>query len=423
MPEIQITGVTNEFKGVGRLEGKAVFVPDALPGEKVEISVKQEKPSYIIADNRGVLTASPFRTAPACPHYASCGGCACLHAQYAHTLDLKKQNVLNALNRIGGLGLEGISPCVPSPLTEGYRNKAEFAIDGGRAGFRREGDRRVTDVGYCRMLSENMNRAWAFVKPLAVKAGAAGVVLRENRRGQIMLVLCVNIPSSAAQKLCEAAFNELESVASCFICRMSPRSAHALDGQVTHVCGEKYLADSLNGLSFRLAPQAFFQVNRLQAENVYRLALEGVLPGEKLCDIYCGAGTISLSAAKLGAQVTGIEIVPEAVVNARENAGINGLNAEFIAGNAADIYPPLLRSRKFDRVIVDPPRRGLDEKVLKALCEHPAPQLSYVSCDPATLARDLKQLNRIYRIESVTPADMFPGTAHVETVCLLSRKG
>ena len=422
MPEIQITGVTNEFKGVGRLEGKAVFVPDALPGETVEIAVKQEKPNYIIAENRGVLTASPFRTVPACPYYASCGGCACLHAEYGHTLELKRQNVLAALNRIGTLGLESINPCLPSPLTEGYRNKAEFAVENGRAGFRREGEKQVTDVDTCRRISENMNRAWAFIKPLAVRANAAGIVLRENHKGELMLVVCVNIPSSAAEKLCRTAFDALDSVTSCFICRLNPRPAHALDGQVAHVCGEKYLTDRLNGLDFRLAPQAFFQVNRQQAENVYRLALSGVSPGEKVCDIYCGAGTISLSAARLGAQVTGIEIVPEAVLNARENARINGLAAEFIAGNAAQMYPPLLKSRAFDRVIVDPPRKGLDEKVLTALVSHPAPRLSYVSCDPATLARDLKKLSDVYSIDSVTPADMFPGTGHVETVVLMSRK-
>ena len=422
MPEIQITGVTNEFKGVGRLEGKAVFVPDALPGETVEIAVKQEKPNYIIAENRGVLTASPFRTVPACPYYASCGGCACLHVEYGRTLELKRQNVLAALNRIGALGLESINPCLPSPLTEGYRNKAEFAVENGRAGFRREGEKRVTDVDYCRQISEKMNRAWAFVKPLAVRANAAGIVLRENFKGELMLVVCVNIPSSAAEKLCRTAFDAMDSVASCFICRLNPRPAHALDGQVTHVCSEKYLTDRLNGLDFRLAPQAFFQVNRQQAENVYRLALSGISPGEKVCDIYCGAGTISLSAARLGAQVTGIEIVPEAVVNARENARINGLAAEFISGNAAQMYPPLLKSRAFDRVIVDPPRKGLDEKVLAALVSHPAPRLSYVSCDPATLARDLKKLSDVYSIDSVTPADMFPGTGHVETIVLMSRK-
>ncbi|MCR4622463.1 MAG: 23S rRNA (uracil(1939)-C(5))-methyltransferase RlmD [Clostridiales bacterium] len=421
MPQIEITGVTNEFRGVGRLEGKAVFVPDALPGETVEITVKQEKASYIIAENLGVLKASPFRTEPACPHYAACGGCACLHARYEHTLELKRQNVLAALNRIGALGLDEIEPCLPSPLKEGWRNKAEFAVEGGRAGFRAEGERRVTDVDYCRQLSENMNRAWAFVKPLAVKANASGVVLRENHKGEIMLVLCVNIPSSAAQKQCETAYEKLESVVSCHICRLNPRPVHALDGQVTHVCGEKFLTDRINGLSFRLAPQAFFQVNRLQAENVYRLALDGVSPGEKVCDIYCGAGTISLSAAKLGALVTGIEIVPEAVANARGNADLNGLAAEFICGNAAQMYPPLLKKRRFDRVIVDPPRKGLDEKVLDALVSHPAPRLSYVSCDPATLARDLKKLCDVYSIESVTTADMFPGTGHMETACLLRR--
>ncbi|MBO7359069.1 MAG: 23S rRNA (uracil(1939)-C(5))-methyltransferase RlmD [Clostridia bacterium] len=422
MPEIRITGVTNEFKGVGRLEGKAVFVPDALPGETVDIAVKQEKPTYIIAENRGVLTASPFRHVPACPYYASCGGCACLHAEYAHTLELKRQNVLAALNRIGGLGLETIVPCLPSPLTEGYRNKAEFAVENGRAGFRREGEKRVTDIDHCLQISENMNRAWAFVKPLAVRANAAGIVLRENHKGELMLAVCVSIPSSAAEKLCRTAFDALDSVTSCFICRLNPRPAHALDGQVTHVCGEKYLTDRLNGLDFRLAPQAFFQVNRLQAENVYRLALSGLAPGEKVCDVYCGAGTISLSAARLGARVTGIEIVPEAVINARENARINGLSAEFISGNAAQMYPPLLKTRAFDRVIVDPPRRGLDEKVLSALVSHPAPRLSYVSCDPATLARDLKKLTEVYSVDSVTPADMFPGTGHVETVVLMSRK-
>ena len=213
---------------------------------------------------------------------------------------------------------------------------------------------------------------------------------------------------------------------SVYFCRLRPRFVHALDGECQHILGAKKLNETLCGLNFTLSPRSFFQVNRLCAELLYSKALEFacLASTDRAADIYCGAGTISLCAARQCAHVTGIELISEAIRDARLNAEHNGLKdkTEFLAGDAAREYPRLSASRRFDAVIVDPPRKGLDKPVTEALILSPAKRLIYVSCDPATLARDVKLLTASgkYRFEKAVPVDMFPGTCHVETVVLMS---
>ena len=435
--EIIISGSGSELQGVGRLEdGRAVFVPGALPGERVRAEITRSRDRFAEARLISVTWPSPERVTPDCPHYGVCGGCRARHMTYECELRLKREKVLSALTRIGGLGCPLVADTLPSPLTRGYRNKAEFACDGARAGVFAEGSRSVCDTNECLLQHDRANALLRFIKPKIGRLPVKYIVTRTNSAGELMLTLSL---SSAAdvRALADETLRALPFVVSVYTCRLSPRPAHALDGECTLVRGKRTLIEKLCGLAFEIGPRAFFQVNTLQAERLYETALgfAELSGGARVCDIYCGAGTISLCAARAiqhatssGAAhavpaVTGIELVPEAIENARQNARANGLNymTEFICGDAAEEYPRLSAQRPFDTVITDPPRAGMDRRVIEALIKTPPERVVYVSCDPATLARDVKLLceSRRFRFDRAVPVDMFPGTGHVETVCCL----
>ena len=426
MPLIDISGVGSEFQGVGRLEdGRAVFVPGALPGEEVEIELVALKDRFALGRLQRVLVPSPERIPPDCPWYEACGGCRARHMTYACELKLKREKVLNDLTRLGGLKEPTVLDTLPSPSQNAYRDKAEFACQGGRVGVTHEGTNELTEVDYCLLQTEGVNRLLSLARPLVKRFPARWLVCRENADGELMLILSVQQscdPKSAALTLMQQE-PRLKSVQ---LCLLKPRPAHALDGVCRCVAGAPALTETLLGLKFRLSPLSFFQINRRQAAKLYELALDFAKAGpeQRIADVYCGAGTISLCAAARGSHVTGIEIVAPAVEDARFNARQNGLSerAEFLQGDAAVLYPRLSRSQGFDSVIVDPPRKGLARPVVDALIAAPAPRLVYISCDPATLARDVKLLTAsgADRFEKAVPVDMFPGTHHVETVVLLS---
>lgn len=426
MEEILITGSGSELQGVGRLsDGRAVFVPGALPGEKVRVEITKSKDRFAEAQLLSVIEAAPERQAPDCPYYPACGGCRARHMTYESSLRLKRERVYSALTRIGGLdaGID-VASAQPSPLTQGYRNKAELACAGPAVGVFEEGSRRVIDTERCLLQPECVNALLAGIRPYIKGLNPKYIVPRVNSKGEMMLTLSFIYPADIEKAAFELtkAFSFIKSV---YICVLRQGHTHALDGRCTKVCGADTLTEELCGLTFSVSPRSFFQVNRLQAEKLYSLALEmaELKPGEQVCDIYCGAGTISLCAARTAGHVTGIEIVPEAIRDAKSNAKVNKLTekTEFLCGDAAKLYPKL--ARQFDCVITDPPRAGMEKPVIDALIEHPAKRLVYVSCDPGTLARDIKLLTQsgAYKFVRAIPVDMFPWTGHVETVVLLVR--
>ena len=422
---IFITGVGSEMQGVGRLSnGRAVFVPFAIPGETVDVQIEAEKERFCTARLLDVREPSPDRVVPVCPHYGVCGGCQTQHIAYARALSLKRQKVVDALSRLGGVEAPEVGETLASPETLGYRNKAEFAFDGEKAGVCEGGTHRVIDIAECPLQTEGANRVLAFVRARRGSLPLKNLVVRSNAAGEMMVTLSLYARADAS-RLARAIMAELPMVRSVYACELSRRPAHALDGLCRRLAGAEILSETLDGLRFSVSPQSFFQVNRPQAERLYKeaLALAELKPGDRVCDVYCGAGTITLFAARTCANATGIEIVAPAVVDARKNAEVNHLagKTRFLEGDAAALYPRLQKKEHFDAVIVDPPRKGLDAPVVRALCESPAPKLVYVSCNPATLARDLKLLAPAYRLAFARPVDMFPQTGHVETVCLLSK--
>ncbi len=440
MERIGITGVGSRLQGVGRLaDGRAVFVPGAIPGEVVDVEITQEKGRFCEASLCVVLEASPDRVTPACPHAGRCGGCQARHIRYGRTLELKRQVVIDALARVGGVEAPNVLPTLGCAEPDRARNKAEYpvACQDGRyvVGAFAEGGRAVIPLEDCLLQKTESVQALRAVAgrldALPFARHIKGLVTRVNRAGELMLVLCADAPILPdVRRLSPALFAELSELKSLYLCQLYRRPAHALDGRCALVDGAPALTDALLGLTFELAPQAFFQVNPPQAEALYERALEaaGIAPGRgpSVLDAYCGAGTIALSAALSGAKsVTGIEIVPPAVENARRNAEINGLSqrARFICGDAARELPRLLaRGERFDAAILDPPRKGCDGALLDALVAAKTPRIAYVSCNPATLARDVKRLAAGgYHLQWAQPVDMFPFTGHVETVCQLEQ--
>ncbi len=411
MERIEITGIGSELQGVGRLsDGRAVFVPGAIPGETVDIEINRDKGRFCEASLVEVAEPSPDRIAPECPVAGLCGGCQGRHMRYERTLALKRRMVSDALSRIGGLARPTVLETLGCADPDRTRNKAEYpiALQEGRfvIGAYERGGRRIVPLEDCllqapesvaalREVAARLN-GWPIARHLKY------LVTRVNHRGEVMAVLCGDAPIAPEMRRLSPA---MPGVRSLWYCHLNRRFTHALDGSCTRISGAPTLTQRLFDLDFEISPQSFFQVNRRQTEALYQKALEaaGVVPGcaLKLLDAYCGAGTITLSAARYVASAVGIEIVPPAIENARRNAGINHIeNVRFVCGDAAREIPALLaRGERFDVAILDPPRKGADAALLQALARADIPAISYVSCNPATLARDVK----------------------VETVCLLSK--
>ena len=438
MEQLIITGVGSQLQGVGRLaDGRAAFVPGTIPGEKVSIIITTDKGRFCEASLCNVREPSADRIAPVCPQYAVCGGCQARHMRYERSLELKRRIVCDALSRIGGVELPDVRETLPCPSPDRARNKGEYpiAFQDGRMtiGAFARNSHRVVPLTDCLLQDALSVRALGWfsehIGELPFARHLKYLVTRVNRTGEMMLTLCADAPLiPEMRRLSPVLETALPYMKSFHLCHLNRRPAHALDGRCTLVSGEATLTETLMGLDFEVSPQSFFQVNPAQTERLYALALEaaGVMPGcdLRILDAFCGAGTITLAAARWARFATGIEIVPPAIENAKRNAARNGLSdrARFICADAAAEIPRLLtRGERFDAAILDPPRAGCDASLLDALAGAAIPAIAYVSCNPATLARDVKRLaEKGYVLKWAQPVDMFPWTHHVETVVLMT---
>lgn len=424
-------------EGIAHLDGQAVFVAGALPGEVCDAQLLKVGKSALWARVSRLLEPSPDRVQPDCPHYPKCGGCQFRHMSYAAEREAKRVRVEDALRRIGGLDLP-VSVIYGAENTERYRNKVQLPVAAGpKVGFFRARSHDVVDVGDCLLQPETASalaeavRRWMreFSVPAYDETAHKGLVrhvfVRFSRTGALCC-LVVNgrkLPHEAELVAAlRAAAPELSGV----MLSVNRERTNVVLGKVSRVLwGDDYLDDTLCGLTFRVSAPSFYQVNRDQCEVLYCKALElAALTGtETVLDLYCGIGTISLVMAQRARRVVGAEIVPAAVADARANAERNGVaNAEFFRGDAAEA------ARRFaaeglrpDVICVDPPRKGLAPEVVDAMAEMAPARMVYVSCDPATLARDLKRLlEKGYEVREAVAVDMFPRTAHVETVVSLT---
>ena len=429
----------SEGEGIARIGGRAVFVPGTIPGEEWDVRIVKVTASAVFGRAESCRCASPERRTPDCPAYPRCGGCTLRHMSYQKELEFKLQRVNDAYRRIGGLTLEA-KEILGAERTDGYRNKAIYSVTPDlRPGFFRPRTHDVIPVTRCLLQSEVSDRAAAAVCAFCRENGFAAfdeqtgkgllrhIFTRTARSGEVQVtVVAAGGFGAKTGALVQAILAACPETVGVILNVNKTRGNTVLAGDFHTLWGSDTLRDTLCGAEFALSPMSFYQVNPVQAERLYEKALEFAAPKGKgtVLELYCGAGTISLCLARGAERVIGVEIVPEAVENARENAGRNGVhNVEFLCADAGEAAQELLRRGVTpDAVVVDPPRKGLSPEVIAAICAMAPERVVYVSCNVATQARDLRLFaERGYRAEQAVAVDQFPRTSHVETVVLMSR--
>ena len=429
--------------GIAHLEGMTLFVQGALPGETVLARAQKVEKTHAFLKTLSVADPSPDRRTPPCPYYEKCGGCVCQHMAYERTLEMKRERIRDALLRIGGIGID-VPPVLGMEDPWHYRNKTALPVGGEKGaplmGFYAPRSHRIVPVDGCLIAREESNRVCRAVRLWMEKFGVPPydertrtglirhVMSRVSRSGQVMAVIVAagrELPHE--RELAALLRSAVPETVSLYL-NINTRGDNVILGRESRLLfGEERLRDTLCGTEFLLSPQSFFQVNPVQTEKLYGAALEfaGLRGDETVCDLYCGAGTISLLLARHARQVIGIEVVPQAVRDAEENARRNGVsNVRFLAGETESLLPGLVKEGlRPDAVVLDPPRKGCEESVLRALIDAGPERIVYVSCDPATLARDAKILCAgSYRAEKCRGVDLFCWTGHVETVVLMIRQ-
>ncbi len=449
--QLHITGLTHACEGVGRHNGMAVFVPGALPGETVLTQLVDLKRNYARGGLLEIIEQSHSRRQPPCPHYASCGGCTLQHVDYAEQLKLKTMLVRDSLARLAGLGEVNVLPALGMEQPWHYRNKAGFhvAVHDGKyeLGYYEEGSRTLAGIfrasgspsAGCLLVDDELNELAAFIQKLLNKYGSTAgprerngrffrhVVLRKAASsGEMMAVLVTAGGQWPDGKVFVsellAAFPDLTSIMRNI---NDVSSGYVLGPQFITLAGQDHITDTLGGLSFRISAASFYQVNSSQTLVLYEkvLAYAALTGVETVMDAYSGVGTIALYLARHAKKVCGLEVDAQAVADARLNAALNQIdNVDFLAGEAEKSLPGLAaQGLRPDVIVLDPPRAGCNQAVLEAVAAMSPPRVIYVSCDPGTLARDLRFLtSRGCRVQEVQPVDMFPWTSSIETVVLMS---
>ncbi|MBE3595934.1 MAG: 23S rRNA (uracil(1939)-C(5))-methyltransferase RlmD [Hydrogenibacillus sp.] len=443
--KLVIEGLTHDAQGIARVDGYALFVAGALPGEVIEATITKTNPTYGFARVETILETAPTRVEPPCPVFGRCGGCQIQHMTAAAQLAFKEGVVREAFTRLGGFADVPLRPIIGMGRPWRYRNKAQVPVRrvGGRleVGFYALGSHDVVPIDDCPLEMTANARAMRAVRDVLRAEGLkpydertrAGlirhIVVRTSRAtGETMVVLVTNdreLPRRTA--VVEGIRRALPDVVS-VVQNVNPRRTNVIFGDETRVLyGKPAIEDRIGAFRFRISPRSFFQVNPEQTERLYETARDfAALTGrETVIDAYAGVGTIALYLAPQAARVIAVESVPDAVRDARQNASTNRIsNAEFIVGAAEEVLKRWAEAgRSADVVVVDPPRKGLAPEVIEAILTVSPRRLVYVSCNPSTLARDARRLvDGGYRLSAVQPVDMFPQTVHVEAVALLERK-
>ena len=442
--QVSIETATIDGSGVARVDGQVVFVPGALPGERCSVRIAHVGRSAVFAQLLSVLTPSAHRVEPDCPYFPRCGGCALRHMDYEQELALKQAHVQSCLTRIGGQTISAL-PITGAAQTDGYRNKVQFPVQeqDGRpvAGFFSGKTHRVIPVRHCRIQPDCADAirgavlAWmeqyhiraydeqthtGYIRHIYIRFGAES--------GQILVCIVANCAQLPKKKQLVAALLAAEPGITTIVFSPNTKKGNTVLGTEFHpLYGDGTITDTLCGLQFRLSAPAFYQVNHAQAERLYEKAVQlaGLTGNETVLDLYCGTGTITLCLARHAKKAIGVEIVPQAIEDAKFNAAQNGMeNAEFFCMDAGQAAKMLADRRiRPDVIVVDPPRKGVSADVIEAISAMAPQRVVYVSCDPATLARDLKLLTAAgYTLQTAEAFDLFPRCAHVETVVLLSHK-
>lgn len=459
---IEITGVAAEGKAMTRIDDCVVFVPYCIPGDIVDLQVTKKKHSYMEAKVERLVKPSPNRCEARCKHYGECGGCKWQILPYELQLKYKQQQIVDNLTRIGKIELPEISPIMGSKKVYEYRNKLEFSCSdkkwlswdvinaaGGMdkvdkdygIGFHTTGAfDKVLDIEECHLMPELNNRIRNFVRDYAKQHGLTfynehshtgfvrTIILRDNAKGEMMLTVCLaeNRPQDT-QALMEALHQSFPEVTALIWVLNEKFNDTIGDLDLNVYYGNDHIIEEMEDLRFKVGPKSFYQTNTEQAYELYKVAREfaGLTGDELVFDLYTGTGTIAQFVAKQAKQVIGIEYVPEAIEDAKINAKFNGLdNTLFFAGDMKKVLDKAFIEQygRPDVIITDPPRAGMDEDVVNTILFASPKRIVYVSCNPATQARDLALLDVDYQVTRVQPVDMFPHTQHVENVVLLEKR-
>ncbi len=436
---VTIEGYSGEGMGVARIDGRVVFVHGALRGEVCEILILKVLRSVAFAKVQKVIEQSDARIAPDCPYFPRCGGCTYRHMRYEEELLLKKQRVQDALARLGGSDVV-VEEILSGEDTLRYRNKAQYPVSAnGAVGFYRARTHEVIECGQCLLLRPEAEAAAEALRRDLTKYAVPGynektgrgiirhLYVRSNTKGECLICILANADKLPHEQELAAMLREACPKAVGIVLGTNTAKNNVILGdRYRTLWGQDRLEDTLCGQVFHLSVPSFYQVNHAQCQRLYAKAVEfAQLTGrETVLDLYCGVGTITLAMAKTAGRVIGAEIVPEAIEDAKDNAARNDVeNAEFFCGDASDIAAELARGRlRPDVVCVDPPRKGLAEDVVTTIAQMAPQRVVYVSCDPATLARDVKRFaDNGYTAVRACAVDMFPRADHVETVVLLPR--
>ncbi len=443
---LRIEDLSSEGLGVGKCDGFTFFVKDTVIGDIAEAKVMKMKKTYGYARLMRLIEASPDRVEPPCPVARQCGGCQIQALRYQAQLAFKEKKVCSNLQRIGGIAEPPMEPIIGMENPLRYRNKAQFPIGRSRdgrliAGFYAGRTHTIVECRDC-LLGAEVNRQILDavlkhmeqydIEPYDETTGSGlvrHVMTRVGfRTGQIMVCIVVNgrsLPHS--EELC-AILAAIPGMTSIMLNSNLEKTNVIMGKDLKVLWGTEYIEDLIGDVRFRISPLSFYQVNPRQTQKLYEKVLEyaGLTGQETVWDLYCGIGTISLFLAQKARQVYGVELVPEAIRDAQQNAELNGItNAEFYVGRAEDVLPRKYADEgvRADVIVVDPPRKGCEESVLETMVQMQPQRIVYVSCDSATLARDLKCLGeRGYEVKKVCPVDMFGNSVHCETICKLVRK-
>ena len=457
--EVEITGVADKGRGVGRdANNRVIFVEHVAPGDVVDVKIVKKKPEFLDGYAIHYHKLSEDRVEPFCEHFHLCGGCRWQHLSYEGQIRHKELVVRDCLKRIAKVEAKEFLPIIPATKTTYYRNKLEYAFSNKRwitkeeietgvsnlddvLGFHRPGAfDKIVDIKHCWLQAEPSNELRITAKNIAIEHGLDFYDLRTNEgfmrhimirltsAGELMLIVSFfKNDEKKIKRYLDAVVEKMPQLTSVFYCINPKMNDYVGDLEMICYHGKPYIEEQLGHVRFKIGPKSFFQTNSWQARVLYDKVVEfaGLTGAENVYDLYTGVGSIALYVAKYCKHVVGIEEVPEAIVDAGENAKMNGTtNCTFYAGDVKNILTAEFAEKhgKPDLVITDPPRAGMHGDVVKMFLQLEAPKIVYVSCNPATQARDLFLLSEKYELLKIQPVDMFPHTHHVETVALLKLK-
>jgi len=435
----KVVDYAHDGRGVVKHEGKPVFVPDLMMNEEAMIEIVSDKKSYMLGRVVERLSTSEARVEPVCPYFSQCGGCQLQHMSYEHQLDLKRNRVKHALEHLAKLYIQ-IEPIQASPVPLHYRNKIQMAFDNEGnnliCGFYQAKSKKVININHCYIEHEEGNRIIQTLRDILsfhrVKAYDPirqqgwikhAIVKKGIHTKEFMLIIVSQYEAFKDQEIIIKKLLNKHPEITTIIHQANP-STYKVLGTVDKVLyGSGYIKDQIDALTFRIKPQSFYQVNPVQAKHLYQKAIElaDIKDQDRVLDAYCGVGTISLFAAQKAKHVTGIDIVSDAIKDAQANADLNQI--KNITFKCVDATSYMIETKaSYDLVIVDPPRDGLQKPFIDALKIMKPKKFLYISCEPSSLARDLKQLKDMYHVDHVQAVDMFSQTYHVESITLLSLK-